>query len=337
MQRRTFIIAAVAGGVGLLEYTYVSGWMNNLRDTRPRMRVRDYLGHGEKAALAAITPNEDFYNVQKGTPVRVDAGLWRLRVDGLVEHPVSLTLDQIRSRPAVERLLTLECVDNRVGGNYIGNAMWKGVELAPLLAEAGVRSGARHVVLYGADGLTTGHPLEALKYAFLAYEMNGQALPVNHGFPLRILIPGKYGYKQPKWLTRIELVDRQYLGYWERKGWNDAGERGIHARFDGPDDLKQLRGSTFVLTGYALGGASGVKAVEISTNGVADWQPTDLFSNPSTAAWAFWKYVWKPPPGRYELRVRGIGGDGRVQAEQSHEPFPDGATGQQVLNVSVSA
>jgi sulfite oxidase len=335
MQRRTFIIAAVAGGVGLLEYTYFSGWMNNLRDTRPRMRVRDYLAQGERAALAAITPNEDFYNVQKGTPVRVDAGLWRLRVDGLVDRPVSLTLDQIRSRPAVERLLTLECVDNRIGGYYIGNAMWKGVELAPLLAEAGVRPEPRNVALYGADGLTTGHPLEALRSAFLAYEMNGQPLPVNHGFPVRILIPGKYGYKQPKWLTRIELVDRHYLGYWERKGWSDVGERGIHARFDSPDELKQLRGSSFVLAGYALGGASGVKAVEISTG--EGWAPAELFSNPSAAAWAFWKYVWKPAPGRYELRVRGIGGDGAVQGPDPSDPFPSGATGQQVLHVSVSA
>jgi len=332
MQRRSFVIAAVAGGVGLLEYTDFSGWMNNLRDTRPRMRVRDYLKYGENAALAAITPNEDFYNVQKGTPVRVDANLWRLRIDGLVDRPMSLTLEQVRSRPAIERLLTLECVDNRIGGYSIGNAMWKGVELAPLLAAS---PPARYAVLYGADGLTSGHPLEALQSAFLAYEMNGQPLPVNHGFPLRILIPGKYGYKQPKWLTRIELVDRQYLGYWERKGWNDVGERGIHARFDAPEGLKQLRGWNFVLTGYALGGASGVRAVEISTGGA--WEQADVFSIPSAASWAFWKYLWKPSPGKYELRVRGIGGDGTVQDEGPNDPFPSGATGQQVLHVSVSA
>lgn len=335
MQRRTFIIAAAAGGVGLLEYTYFSGWMNNLRDTRPRLRVRDYLGHGENAALAAITPTEDFYNVQKGSPWRVDGNLWRLRVDGLVARPISLTLSDVRSRAAVEHVLTLECVDNRVGGHYIGNAKWKGVELAPLLTEAGIRPEARYVVLHGADGLTSGHPCEALRSAFLAYEMNGQPLPANHGFPLRILIPGKYGYKQPKWLTRIELVDRQYLGYWERKGWNEAGERGIHARFDVPEDLKQLRGASFVLTGYALGGPSGVRAVEISTG--EGWVPTDLFSNPSTAAWAFWKYVWKPAPGRYDVRARGIGGDGTVQSEGPHDPFPNGATGQQIIQVSVSA
>jgi DMSO/TMAO reductase YedYZ molybdopterin-dependent catalytic subunit len=337
MQRRTFIIAAVAGGVGLLEYTYFSGWMNQLRDTRPRLRVRDYLHLGEQAALAAITPAEDFYNVQKGAPVRVDAARWRLRVDGLVERPLSLTLEEVRSRPAVERALTLECVDNRIGGYYIGNARWKGVELDALLREAGVRAEARYAVLYGADGLTSGHPLDRLQAGdvHLAYEMNGQPLPVNHGFPLRILIPGKYGYKQPKWLTRIELVDRQYLGYWERKGWNESGERGIHARFDAPEDLKQLRGSSFMITGYALGGRRGVRAVEISTGG--DWERADVFSNPSTAAWAFWKYPWKPAPGRYELRVRGIGGDGSVQAEGPHDPFPNGATGQQLVNVEVFA
>lgn len=335
MQRRTFIIAGVAGGIGLLEYTYVSDWMNLLRDARSPLRVRDYLNAGESAALAAITPNKDFYNVQKGTPVRVNPVLWRLRVNGLVDHPLELTLDELRRRPAVDRVLTLECVDNRIGGAYVGTARWKGVELTSLLADAGVRPLASNVALYGADGHTTGHPLERLKSAFLAYEMNGKPLPEYHGFPLRILIPGKWGYKQPKWLTRIELLDQAYMGYWERKGWNESGERGIHARFDSPRELRSLRGASFTLTGYALGGPSGVKAVEISTNGGQHWDSTNLFSNPSTAAWAFWKYAWKPAPGRYSVVVRGIGGDGAVQGAEPRSPFPDGATGMQVLQVEV--
>ncbi len=337
MERRTFVIAAVAGGIGLLEYTYFSGWMNRLRDTRPRLRVRDYLQFGEKAALAAITPTEEFYNVQKGVPVKVDVSKWRLKMDGLVERPLAFSLEELKGHPAVERTLTLECISNPIGGPYIGNARWEGVELRPLLEAAGVRKEARYAVLYGADGLTTGHPRERLEAGdiLLAYRMNGQPLPVAHGFPLRILIPGKFGMKQPKWLTQIEFVDQHYLGFWERQGWSDVCDRSIHARFDVPEDYARLKGSSFLLTGYALGDASGVKAVEISADGGSTWEKTDLFSHPSTETWAFWKYVWKPAPGKYKLRVRGVGGDGRVQPEGPREPFPDGATGQQAIRVEV--
>jgi DMSO/TMAO reductase YedYZ molybdopterin-dependent catalytic subunit len=340
MERRHFIIGAVAGGIGLFQYAFFTGWMKQLQQTRPRLRVKDFLTLGENAALAAITPVPDFYNVQKGIPEYIKEQDWKLRVDGLVHTPRELTLSAIRALPSVERVITLECVENRIGGPLIGNARWKGVPLATLLVSAGVDSRARHAAFYGGDRFSTGHPLERITAGdvMLAYEMNGAPLTASHGFPLRLLVPGKFGMKQTKWLTRIELLDRHYIGYWEERGWSDACERAIHARFDAPEDIAHLKGRNFLLTGYALGGRSGVKGVEISITGEGKngvWQAADLFSNPSTEAWAFWRYAWNPAPGVYEVRLRGIGGDGVVQSEGPQQPFPDGATGQQVVRVKV--
>jgi DMSO/TMAO reductase YedYZ molybdopterin-dependent catalytic subunit len=340
MERRHFLIGAVAGGIGLFQYAFFTGWMKQLQQTRPRLRVKDYLQFGENAALAAITPVPDFYNVQKGIPEYIKSADWKLRIDGLVRTPLELTLDAIRALPSVERVITLECVENRIGGPLIGNARWKGVPLAPLLASAGLDPRAHHAAFYGNDRFSTGHPLERITAAdvMLAYEMNGAPLTASHGFPLRLLVPGKFGMKQTKWLTRIELLDQHYIGYWEERGWSDACERAVHARFDVPEDIAHLKGHNFLLAGYALGGRSGVKGVEISITGGGNngnWQAADLFSKPSTEAWAFWRYTWNPAPGIYEVRLRGIAGDGVVQSEGPKQPFPDGATGQQVARVEV--
>lgn len=345
MERRHFLIGAAAGGIGLFQYAFFTGWMRQLKATRPRMRVKDYLQFGEQAALAAITPVADFYNVQKGVPEQIDGASWRLRIDGLVRKPLEFSLADIRALPATEKVMTMECVENRIGGYLIGNARWKGVALAPLLAEAGVDARVQHVALYAPDRFSSGHPLARLMSGdvMLAYEMNGAPLTPSHGFPLRILVPGKFGMKQPKWLTRIELVDKHYVGYWEERGWSDACERGVHARFDAPEDLARLKGSSFVLTGYALGGRSGVTSVEISLDGNGDgggtWQKCDLFSNPRRSpendAWSFWRYPWTPKAGVYHVRLRSTGGDGEVESAGPISPFPDGATGQQVVKVEV--
>ncbi|SRR5579871_6916988 len=337
MERRHFIIGAVAGGIGLFQYAFFTGWMKQLSQTRPRLRVRDYLSLGENAALAAITPVPDFYCVQKGLPEYIKEQAWKLRIDGLVRQPAQFTLAAIRDMPAVERVITLECVENRIGGPLIGNAKWKGVRLADLLASAGVEPRAHYAAFHGNDRFSTGHPLDRVVSpdVILAYEMNGAPLTASHGFPLRLLVPGKFGMKQTKWLTRIELLDKHYVGYWEERGWSDACERAVHARFDAPDEIAHLKGNSFVLAGYALGGRSGVKGVELSLDAGKTWATADLFSNPSTEAWSFWRYAWSPAPGQYEVRVRAISGAGEVQTEGPVRPFPDGATGQEVVKVEV--
>jgi DMSO/TMAO reductase YedYZ molybdopterin-dependent catalytic subunit len=337
MERRTFIIGAVAGGIGLVEYATVSRYMNGLRAPRD-VSVEGYEKYGEKAALVAITPNEDFYVTSKGATPRVDAAQWRLKVDGLVERPFTLTYQELLALPRLEKFLTLECISNPIGGNYLGNARWTGTALKPLLERAQPLKDAAHAVIYAADGFSTGHPLERMwnEENFLAYQMNGEDLPPVHGYPVRVFIPGKFGMKQPKWITRIELVNKAYLGYWETRGWSDDCERWAHARFTDLRDGARISGKHFEVTGYALGNLDGIQAVQISFDDGKTWQNTNIFSNPSPLTWVFWKYLWvDPKPGRYKIRVRAIDGKGRVEGWDPRGIFPDGATGQQAVKVTV--
>lgn len=338
MERRTFVIGAVAGGVGLVEYAFVNGWMNKLREPRG-FSVKAYEKFGEQAALVAITPNEDFYVTSKGTTPLLKAADWRLKVDGLVAKPFTLTYAELLALPRIEKHLTLECISNPLDGKFIGNAQWTGTALKPLIERAQPSADAAHAVFHAADGFTTGHPIARVWHEenFLAYKMNGEDLPPNHGYPVRIFIPGKFGMKQPKWLTRIEFVNKAYLGYWESQGWSDECERWAHARFTDPQNGAKISGKNFEITGFAVGNLAGIKAVQISFDGGTSWQETNLFSNPSLLTWSFWKYIWiDPQPGTYRIRVRAIDAKGRAQTEGPRDIFPDGATGQQVLKITVA-
>ena len=338
MERRTFVIGAVAGGIGLVEYSLVTGWINKLSAPRG-FSVKHFENYGERAALLAITPNEDFYVTSKGTTPILKVADWSLKVDGLVANSFALRYEDLMALPRIERHLTLECISNSIGGTFVGNAKWTGTPLKPLIERARPRRDAAHVVLHAADGFTTGHPISRIwnDENFLAYKMNDADLPLNHGYPARILIPGKYGMKQPKWVTRIEFVKQAYLGYWESQGWSDECERWSHARFTDLTDGARIAGKSFVLTGYALGNLDGIKRVEISFDNGETWQDTNLFSNPSPLTWSFWKYAWiAPKPGAYRVRVRSTDGKGRVQTEGPKGIFPDGATGQQVVKVIVT-
>jgi DMSO/TMAO reductase YedYZ molybdopterin-dependent catalytic subunit len=338
IERRTFVIGAVAGGIGLVEYGVITGWMNSLSAPRG-FSVKDFENYGERAALLAITPNQDFYVTSKGTTPILKAADWRLRIDGLAAKPFELDYQQLRALPRIEKHLTLECISNSIDGTFVGNAKWAGTPLKPLLEQAQPLGEAAHVVLHAADGFTTGHPLSRLwnEENFLAYRMNGEDLPPNHGYPARIFIPGKYGMKQPKWVTRIEFVNKAYLGFWETQGWSDKCECWSHARFTDLSDGARISGKNFVLTGYALGNLDGIKKVEISFDNGETWQDTNLFSNPSPITWSFWKYTWiSPKRGTYRIRVRSTDGKGRVQTEGPKDIFPDGATGQQVIKVTVA-
>lgn len=338
MERRTFIIVAVAGGVGLAEYSFVSRYMNGLRAPRG-FSVKPYEKYAAQAALVAITPNEDFYVTSKGGTPRLKPEEWQLKIDGLVEHPFTLSYQDVLALPRIEKVLTLECISNPVDGTFIGNATWTGTPLKPLIERARPRREAAHAILYAADGYTTGHPLERLgnEENFLAYKMNGEDLPYTHGYPVRIFIPGKFGMKQPKWITRIQLVDKSFLGYWESQGWSDTSERWAHARFTDPEDGTKISGRNFELTGYAIGNLDGIREVQISFDDGESWQQADLYSNPSPLTWSFWKYVWiSPSPGAYKIRVRSIDGKGRIEERSPQGTFPEGATGQQVLKVTVT-
>jgi DMSO/TMAO reductase YedYZ molybdopterin-dependent catalytic subunit len=339
MERRTFNSIAGAAGIGiLLPYSFFRFLSDGLNVKR--IHVKDYLSDGPQAALRAVTPTGDFYIMSSSLNPVVDAAKWSLTIDGLVERPLRISYDELRQLEPYETHLTLECISNPIGGRYIGNAHWRGTRLRPLLDRAGVRPEAVYAVCFAADGFSSGHPvLRMLRYDnFLAYEMNGEPLLREHGFPLRILLSGKYGMKMPKWLTRIEFVDREYLGFWERQGWSNDAERQLRAVVDDPIDGARIEGDTFVITGYALADASGVARVEISLDKGKNWQQASVFSNPiPSQMWAFWKFIWtNPPKGKHQIRVRAMDGRGRVQTAENSGEFPSGATGHHTLAVTVT-
>jgi DMSO/TMAO reductase YedYZ molybdopterin-dependent catalytic subunit len=189
-----------------------------------------------------ITPNSDFYVTSyKDTP-RVDANLWRLKITGLIDNPIELSYAQILKLPPIKERLTLECIGNPPGGDSIGNADWTAVKLKPLLDRARVKPGATHAAMRGADGYYTAVPVDEIMRGenFLPYLMNGDPLPPDHGYPLRIFIPGKYGMKQPKWITEIRFVDYDFTGYWEKSGWSNSAWRKPNSGFFSPRPHRSL-------------------------------------------------------------------------------------------------
>ena len=338
MERRHFI--SIAGGLGIgllvpgLAYRYMMRGINV-----GNANVHAYLNDGPQAALRAITPTEDLYVMSSHGEPAVDERTWSLAINGLVKNPLKFSYAEMRALPAYETTLTLECISNAVGGRLIGNANWKGTLLKPLVERAGILPEAKYAVFYAAEGYTTGHPVErfADPANFLAYEMNGEPLTRQHGFPLRVLMPGRYGMKMPKWLTRIEFVNKEYLGFWEWQGWSNVGDRQTRTVVDDPQNQSKISGDTFVVTGYALADVSGVSKVELSTDGGDHWEEVEISSNPQPAqVWAFWKYVWKNPrKDKHTLKVRATDGRGKVQTSMERGEWPDGATGYHTIDVTV--
>lgn len=338
MERRRFISIIGGAGVGILLPYALYRYLMRGTNIGP-IGVKDFLNDGPQAALRAITPTGDLYIMSSHGNPGVNTAKWSLTIDGLVEKSLRFNYDEIRRLPPYEACLTLECISNPIGGRYIGNVLWRGALLKPLLERARPMANAVYAVLYAAEGYTTGHPVARILRPdnFLAYEMNGEPLTREHGFPLRLFLPGKYGMKMPKWLTRIEFVNKEYLGYWEWQGWSNSADRQIRAVVDDPRDAARISGANFVITGYAVADASGVSRVEISTDGGGAWQEAQIFSNPSPLVWAFWKYVWvNPAKGKHTVQVRATDGMGRLQTAERSGEWPAGATGYHTLTVEVS-
>ncbi len=277
------------------------------------------------ARFGGFTPNDEFYVTSYGRTPTVDAGAYALRIGGLVRNPLTLTMAEIKRMPAVTETLTLECISNPPDGDAIGNAEWAGIKLKPLLEKAGAAPKAVFAVMRAADGYATGVPTAEIMRAenFLPYRMNGAPLPAQHGFPLRIFIPGKYGMKQPKWLTEISFVDREFRGYWERRGWSQSAWRKVNSGFFAPRQPGGVFGLLSLaprvkapvdIIGWSLAGPSGVRQVEVSTDGGKVFNAAELLDNRSPYVWSVWRYHFAPErPGRYEIRVRATDGDGVAQ------------------------
>lgn len=279
-----------------------------------------------------LTPTENFYHVSYGpTEVSVDPEAWRLRVDGLVDKPLELSLDDVKAMPALIEMRTLECISNPVGGNLIGNAVWKGVACAEVLKMAGVQSEATEIKLEAADDYHTAVPVELAMHprAVLAYEMNGEPLPANHGYPLRCLWPGRYGQKQPKWLTHMELISDHYLGHWESQGWSNEAVIQPNSQIREPEARAELSLAPHVISGLAFSGASGVAKVEVSTDDGETWHEPEMMQAPepfTPYVWTEWSYRWEPPePGAYTLLVRITDGSGDTQERSERLSLLGGA------------
>lgn len=279
-----------------------------------------------------VTPTDDFYRIDTALSApQVDIDGWRLRFDGMVDDPFELTYAELLELPSVEVPVTIQCVSNEVGGDLVGNAVWQGVPLADLLERAGVRPDAEQVFTRSVDGWTAGFPTEAIdgeRTALVAYAMNGEPLPVAHGFPARLIVAGLYGYvSATKWLERVELTRWDGVdGYWVPRGWSKEGPIKIASRIDVPRPGERLAGPKVVLGGVAWRPAVGVRAVEVSVDGGA-WQTAELGAVASNDTWVTWRLVDELAPGAHRARVRAIDVDGRTQTARVAPPAPDGATG----------
>jgi DMSO/TMAO reductase YedYZ molybdopterin-dependent catalytic subunit len=291
------------------------------------------LAAGVPGIAPEITPNDKFYVVSKNVfrdPV-VDAQSWRLEVSGLVERPLTLSYDQMRALPVAEQLFTLQCISNEVGGELIGNALWRGIWLADLLRQAGVRSEAFDVVFHAADDYSDSIPIgKALEPGtMLAYEMNGEMLPPGHGFPTRLLVPDIYGMKNVKWVTKLEAVGYDYRGFWQTRGWDDTATMHTTSRIDVPRPGSYLRTGRNFVGGVAIAGKRGIRSVDVSIDGGESWTPAIVKPALGPHAWSLWLHAWDlaASASGARLLVRATDGAGAVQISEPRPTLPDGATG----------
>ncbi|MFG2639464.1 molybdopterin-dependent oxidoreductase [Streptomyces sp. NPDC048370] len=295
-----------------------------------------------------LTPNKDFYRVDTALVVpKVDADTWRLRVHGMgVVDELSLDLRELMGREVVERDITLACVSNEVGGPYVGNARWLGVRLADLLREAGVRppsegGPADQLVARSVDGMTIGTPVEAVmdgRDALLAFGMNGEPLPFDHGFPVRMLVPGLYGYVSAcKWIESLELTTFDaYDAYWVPRGWAAQAPVKTQSRIDTPRDLARPAAGTVMIAGVAWAQHRGIARVEVRVDD-GPWREARLGTEDSRDTWRQWVHPWQAEPGRHTLTVRATDGTGVTQPERRTDTMPDGAAGWHSVVVTVGS
>ncbi len=329
LSRRGFFTAAGAflAWFALRPFPSLAGFLDKL------------LGH-TAAPTPPITPNETFYVTSYRSPPTVRVAEWHLRIHGLVEHPLTLDYQQLLVKQTVSQIVTLECVGNTVAGEFISTAEWEGIPLRALLEEAGASIDAYDVVFRAADGFSDSIRLDRAMAVdvMIALKMNGVPLPQGHGFPARVIVPGVYGMKSVQWLTEIEVVDQDYKGYYQQKGWSDEALVKTMSRIDVPGHGATVHGPTQLVQGLAFAGTRGVRLVEISTDGGEQWHPATLASPLSPSSWVLWSYEWTASkPGRHQLLVRATDGTGTRQTSVEQDPAPDGASGLHDITVSVEA
>jgi DMSO/TMAO reductase YedYZ molybdopterin-dependent catalytic subunit len=288
-----------------------------------------------------ITPNASFYRVDTALMLpQVPPGQWRLRVHGMVAKELDLTFEDLLKRPLTDADITIACVSNQVGGPYVGNARWLGASLAALLREAGVRRGADQILSTSSDGWTCGTPVEAVmdgRNALLAVGMNGQPLPVAHGFPARMLVPGLYGYvSATKWVVDLELTTfAAKKSYWAQRGYTPQAPIKTESRIDIPKPLQQVKAGRTAVAGVAWAPHRGIDRVQVRADS-GSWHDAKLAVVPGIDTWRQWVWEWDATPGLHQLEARATDATGATQPSRRVPIFPNGATGWDSVTVTVT-
>ncbi|MET0143175.1 MAG: molybdopterin-dependent oxidoreductase [Ilumatobacteraceae bacterium] len=287
-----------------------------------------------------VTPNATFYRVDTAlTAPQVPAEGYTLTIKGMVDKQIELSYEDLLDREMIERDITLTCVSNTVGGSYVGNARWLGTRLDTLLQEAGVQPGADQVVGRSIDGFECGFPVANAmdgRDAMIAVGMNGEPLPIEHGFPARLVVPGLYGFvSATKWLTEIELTTfADFDHYWLRRGWAQKAPIKLMSRIDTPRGLAKVAAGMVPIAGVAWAQTVGIAAVEVNIDG-SGWQAAQLADAPSKDTWRQWVFPWNATSGRHSIAVRATDATGAIQTDERAEPIPDGASGHHQIVVIV--
>jgi DMSO/TMAO reductase YedYZ molybdopterin-dependent catalytic subunit len=310
----------------------------------PKAARRVVIPAGAQLDVRGITPyvmpNADFYRIDTALVVpRIDATGWKLTVHGMVDHEVTIDWATLLRKPMQDSLVTLMCVSNEVGGNLTGNAVWTGWPVRELLKMAGPRPGADMVLSTSSDGWTAGTPLPVLtddRNALLAIAMNGQPLPFEHGFPVRMVVPGLYGYvSATKWVTDLKVTTfAQDQGYWTPRGWSQLGPVKTESRIDVPSSGDRVSAGRVAVAGIAWAQHRGIKAVEVRVDD-GGWQQARLADEPTIDSWRQWVLPWQATRGSHTITVRATDTDGVTQTATAAPPAPDGATGWHTITVNV--
>ena len=301
---------------------------------------------------AEVTPTFIFYRIDINTVVpTVNADDWNLTIKGLVDNPVVINYAEFKGMNSVEEFATLTCISNKIGGNLVGTALWKGVRLRDILSKAGVQSSVKYIVFRCSDGYDVGIPLEngMMDSTILAYDMNNSPLTSEHGYPVRAIVPGFYGMMNPKWITEIELVDKTYEGFWQRKGWTNNGIKNIYSSIVIPGDQpindnfpnlvpnsSFLNGKNIPVAGIAFAGDRGISKVEVSVDGGTTWKTAIVKDPLSQYTWVLWTSGFTAvDKGNHKIIVRATDKTGQVQTSELEQPFPNGAGGYNQIDISV--
>jgi DMSO/TMAO reductase YedYZ molybdopterin-dependent catalytic subunit len=352
--RRSFLVAGSAvagtaavaylGGRLIAERTSVARAQAGLRVPRP-VHPAPPLPAGSDLRIPGlspfITPNGSFYRVDTAIVLpEIPPASWQLRVHGMVAREITLTFDELIRRPLTADYITLTCVSNPVAGPYVGNALWVGASVASLLRQAGVRAGADQLLCTSADGFTSGTPLQTVmdgRDAMLAVAMNGTALPVAHGFPVRMVVPGLYGYVSAcKWITDIEVTTySSNVAYWAQRGWDAQAPIKTESRIDVPTGSNTLKAGPTPVAGVAWAQHKGIAAVEVQVDR-GPWHEARLAAVPDIDSWRQWLWDWDATPGTHTIQARATDATGYTQTPLQEPPEPNGASGYPSVSVSVS-